>query len=154
MTTKTLDEALEEGAWAIAITPGGKYIGQLWGLDHIVPCTDKDYFIGQISSPMLMRYPLEFASMFVPKQVPGPNGQPLMVFDRVIQAYCLSRCYDVEAFEIVITPVDLLFFRDMSRGDRDWHKDLIRTGIKSAVEARARASGLLIPQGGMQEGHA
>lgn len=153
MTNKTLDEAFDEGVWAIAITPGGKYIGQLVRERSDV-LYNETHFAASLGKPMVMRYPLEFASMFLPRQMPGPNGQAQVGFDRIIQAYCLSRCYDVESLEITITPVDLIFLSKMSRGDRDWHKELIRAGIKGAVEARARASGLLIPTGGMQEGHA
>ena len=151
---KELEEALATGIWAIVITPGGKYIGQLHDADDPDPAHSEDHFTERLT--VKMKFPLEFASMFVPKQVPGPNGQPLMVFDRVIQAYCLSRCYDVEKLEITLQPSDFVFFNRMSRNDRDWHKDLIRTGIKGAVEARAKASGLLLPGvgGGMQEGHA
>jgi len=152
MMTKTLDEAFSEGVWAIAITPGGKYIGQLRRDNGT---HDESHFAASLGKPTTMRYPLEFASMFLPRQMPGPvPGQTQVGFDRIIQAYCLSRCYDVESLEITITPVDLIFLSKMSRGDRDWHKDLIRAGIKGAVEARAKASGLLLPQGGMQEGHA
>ena len=33
MINKELEEALEQNAWAIVITPGGKYIGQLYDLE-------------------------------------------------------------------------------------------------------------------------
>lgn len=149
---KDLEAALDKGVWAIVITPGGKYIGQVFDTD------DDRYLTEEHLSERLavkLKYPLEFASMFMPKQVAGPNGQPMMVYDRIIQAYCISRCYDVEELEITVQPTDYIFFSRMSKNDREWHKDLVRTGIKGAVEARARASGLLVPPtGGMQEGHA
>jgi hypothetical protein len=152
MINKELEAAFERGIWAIVITPGGKYIGQLYDIEDSSELHSEDEYLERLT--VGLRFPLEFASMFVPKQVHGPNGQPMMAYDRIIQAYPISRCYDVEKLEIAVQPVDLIFFNRMSRNDRDWHKDLIRAGIRGAVEARIRASGLLVPSASTPDGHA
>lgn len=134
-----IDKALnDEEGWAIVVTAGGKYVGKLDETDVVS------------RGLPLLRYPQEFHASLIPRQ--GPQG---VVFERMIQAYSVSRCLDVENTVMHVTPIDILYFKDMSPHDRAWHKELVRSGITASTEARAHAIGLLTPpRKGMNSGNA
>lgn len=139
--SKELEAALQEGVWAIAATPAGKYIGQLHGLDHVEATNDKDYFLTHLTNPMKMCWPLEFSSTLIPRPTRGGT----IGFERIIQATCISRCFQIDRMVITITPTDLFFFQDMAKEDAEWHRDLIRDGVKSAQANRLSEAGLIHP---------
>jgi hypothetical protein len=145
-----LETALAEGTWAIAFTPSGKYIGQLRAIEGDEP-PKKQYFIEHMTMPVRMAFAQEFHIAIVPQAVQTPEGQQL-IFSRRIQAFCVARCLDSERTQVYITPTDYLFFEDMSPGDLNWHKNLVRAGIRAALEARAAESNIVLP--GMQTGNA
>jgi hypothetical protein len=149
-----VDRALEEGTWAVAFTPSGKYIGQLLSIDGSEP-PKKQYFIEHMTNPVRMRYAQEFHTSLMPRQVMDPaTGQMQMVIGRRLEAFCISRCLNVEKTTVFITPTDYLFFEDMDSGDRHWHQNLVRDGIRNALQARAAESNIVIPDRGHQTGHA
>lgn len=154
-----IDRALQEGVWAIAATPAGKYIGQLWAINAKGATPDKNYFIDHLTNPMQMKWPLEFVANLIPRPMQAPNGQQMMGFERLLEAISISRCYDVAALTITITPSDLVFFSDMGKMDQEWHKNLVRTGIRNALNLRMKESGFVTPgphwdRGGPDDGHA
>lgn len=146
-----VEKALEEGIWAIAYTPSGKYIGQLWSVDGKEP-SPKAYFVEHLTNPMCMKYAQEYHTALVPQPGVNEHGQQVMQLMRRIEAFCVSRCFDVERLSIYLTPTDIVFFEDMSRGDREWHKNLVRNGIRGALQQRAASSDIILP--GVNTGHA
>jgi hypothetical protein len=151
---RDLEEALNVGVWAIACTPCGKYIGQLWGLDHFQPTDSKSYFVEHASSPILMKWPLEFVSNLIPRPMRAPDGNVVQGFERMLDTMTISRCHDLENLKITITPTDFMFFTDMGPKDREWHKNLVRKGIRLAWEQYLKEANIILPPGGFQEGHA
>lgn len=126
--------------WAIIITAGGKYIG--W-LDPGMSEEGRN----------ILHFPQEFHSSLLPRQ--GPGGQ--VVFERMIQAYSVSRCLEIEELKMEVTVSDVVYLTNMSTRDCAWHKDLIRSGIRAALEARASAAGIHPPgnpRKGFQTGNA
>jgi hypothetical protein len=147
-----IDEALRTGVWAIAFTPAGKYIGQLWGCEHGIPFTDRRYFIEHIGNPIRMRYPLEFFCTVLQKTTMTERG-PIPVLERLVQAQSVSHILNIEQGSLILTPCDYAFFEDMAPSDRHWHEELIRNGIRIAMDGRAQAMGLVTGKE-MHTGHA
>jgi hypothetical protein len=153
-----IETAIDKGVWAIVMTAGGNYIGQI---DHVelpewpsenVKMAIKDILVDLENGCILtLNYPQEYQSMLIPQ--PTPQG---VHFNRMIQAYSIGRCLDIEATKIHLTPENILFLNDMSVSDRAWYKELIMTGIRTAVESRAQAAGILTPghRRGANPGHA
>lgn len=152
---RELDIALTEGLWAIAATAAGKYVGQLWGADHVGATKDKEYFVSHLTNPMKMKWALEFSSNLVPRAVRTADGGQAVVFDRNIQVNSIGHCLDVERLVIYITPVDLFFLDDMSKFDKDWHQNMIRDGVRNTLSLRLREAGIIDPSAPhVQEGNA
>jgi len=151
-----LETALDEGIWAIASTAAGKYIGQLVaiGTDDGKPFIrsemTKNYFIEHIANPTRMRWPLEFSAVMVPMHIDTPQG-PRVAFDRQVTAAPLGHCYDVENLTVVITPVDYIFFNDMSKTDAEWHRNLIRNTLGMLLKQRLAAANIIDPATAMRQ---
>lgn len=147
----TEQDIFDEGTWAIVITAGSKYIGRLSHHEYDIRGTAIVDYIGK---PLKMCPALEFSSIVIPRQAPTPDGRMEIQFDRVIKAGPISRCWDIMKMTVRVTPCDLILFSEMGESDREWHKELVRTGIRTATEQRARESNILVPKGGIQPGHA
>lgn len=139
MNDKSLEDALNDTGWALVWTAAGKFLGQL-SIDEGHPHAN-------------LRYPLEFHDTLIPQQVQGPQG-PQLVFGRHIQTFPVSNCLDIEHTLIDVIPVNILWFGNMTRADAEWHKNLIRGGIKAAMEQRARNVGIILPGSNIQTGNA
>lgn len=148
---RELEEAFMEGVWGIAATSAGKYIGQFRSIridDGAIltgpPTVSKAYLIEHLTNPIQMRWPMEFSVMSIPTQVETPHGVQLVI-NRQIHASPIGRCHDIENLTISITPVDIIFFDDMSKVDAEWHRNLIRNSLRSILEQRLAASNILSP---------
>lgn len=145
-----LEKALSEGIWAIVATAAGKYIGQLIaignddGKEFTRSAMTKNYFIEHLTNPIRMKWPMEFSSMMIPAHVDTPMG-PQIAINRQINAAPIGRCNNVESLTIVVTPVDLIFFDDMSATDAEWHRNLIRNTLNRLLEMRLAESNIIIP---------
>ena len=148
-----IEKALAEGVWAIAFTPSGKYIGQLCPVVGEQAST-KSYFVEHLTNPIRIRYAQEYHASLMPRPMLDEHGQQVMGLARRLEAFCISRCLDVEKTQIYVTPTDLLFFEDMAIGDRNWHQNLVRNGIRAALQQRAADSNIILPGMEQHPGHA
>jgi hypothetical protein len=112
---KSIEEAIEEGTWAITIGPNSKYIGQLWAIDGEFS-SDKAYFVAHLTNPIIVRYPLLLGWR-------SEGGPPSL--DPV------GHCTDIERFQLYTTPLDFIFFSDMSTADRKYYKARVQRVIKT-----------------------
>lgn len=135
-----LEESFETKDWAVIFTAAGKYIGFINETDDEIP---HSVFIGCAQ---------ELCDANVPRQAQTPDG-PRIVLDRYITARSVSNCLDVENTYMTIQAVGILRFRHMSDGDREWHKNMVRGGIKAASAQRLQAAGLVTPDN-IRTGHA
>lgn len=135
-----LEESFEKKDWAVVFTSAGKYIGCIEEPDEELP---NAVFISHVQ---------ELCDANVPRQAHTPDG-PRIVFDRYITARSVSNCLDIESTYLTIQAIGILRFNHMSPGDREWHKNLVRGGIKAAIAQRMQASGLVTPDD-IRTGHA
>jgi len=120
---KSIEEALKEGTWAITIGHSSKYIGQLWGIDDVLPAR-KSYFVAHLTNPIIVRYALSF--LWVPSVFTLPRARLSPV----------GWCTDVESFQVYTTPFDIIFFEDMLEQDKQHYKDSILKVITTMRERR------------------
>jgi len=143
---KDLETSLSEETWAVVFTSAGKFIGMMTDIVQRYP----DHI--DLSSCRLC-WAQELFDQALPRQG-VVDGQPTLVFERFIQVRTVSNCLDIENTYLIVQPSCILYFDHMSAKDKEWHKNLVRTGIRNAVQQRARASGILTPGDGFQTGHA
>lgn len=152
---------LDINDWVVVNTPGGRYFGRLAGDVNKANLGDgaADLAVEKFTEEGLkamkakaieavsngdcleLNPALDFLAPLRP--VPMPNGQMAMQRDPII----IPVDFTVHEIPVFVKAASVYFCADMKPADKNAYKALADAGLRSALEARAAASGLTLAGG-------
>lgn len=147
--------------WVILNSPGGRYLGRVAGDANKSNLGDlaadlkvekftadgikamKEKVIEAVNNGDIVELcpALDFLAPLRP--VPQPNGQLAMARDPIV----VPVDFTVMDLPVFVKASSVYFLADLKGTDRNTYKDLVQGGLRSALHARAQASGLELAGG-------
>jgi hypothetical protein len=123
----------DNGVWAIVITAGAKYIGEL------ADVSSREEALERMDQGLHIR--IEPAYEYHSMMIPQPQG-----IQRVVQALPVGACtHDIGIYTV---PADIIFFEDMEESDLSQHKNMVKAARELMMGANAQKAGLQIARPG------